>query len=71
MVEYGTAKHFIEPKNRKALSFEGVVRGKVSHPGSAQKPFMRPALDENQEEAVKAMAEYLRKRIHKELMKRK
>lgn len=41
----------------------------VSHPGSSPKPFIRPAFDESQQAAIEAFAEYVRKRLPKELKK--
>lgn len=46
-------------KNAGALSFGNTTVEQVQHPGSAPHPFMRPALDGGQTEAVAAMAEYL------------
>lgn len=82
MVEFGTASHFISAeaggenvaakinrragRNAKALQFGGAVVSSVEHPGSQPRPFMRPALDGGQQEAVEAMAEYIRNRIRKE-----
>jgi len=39
------------------------------HPGIRPKPFMRPAVDEKFDTAINAVAEYLRKRIPKEMTK--
>ncbi len=69
MVEFGTARHFIKPKNRKSLFFAGMAKEVVDHPGATQKPFMRPALDEGSTGAIDAMAEYIRKRLAKEAAK--
>lgn len=70
MVEFGTARHFIKPKNRKSLFFAGMAREVVDHPGSKPTPFMRPALDNSQQEAVNAAAAYIRARLAKEVAKR-
>lgn len=70
MVEFGTARHLIKPKKRKSLFFAGLAREVVDHPGSSAKPFMRPALDNNQREAVDAAASYIRQRIEKEAAKK-
>jgi len=48
-MEFGTAPHVIEPVNRKALYWKGLaypVR-RVNHPGTAPRPFMQPALENN------------------------
>ncbi len=70
MVEFGTARHFIKPRKRKSLFFAGLAREVVDHPGSAPKPFMRPALDGGQVEAVNAAADYIRNRLAKEAVKK-
>jgi HK97 gp10 family phage protein len=70
MVEFGTARHFIKPRKRKSLFFAGLAREVVDHPGSAPRPFMRPALDGGQAEAVNAAADYIRKRLAKEAAKK-
>lgn len=69
MVEFGTARHFIKPRKRKSLFFAGIAREVVDHPGASPKPFMRPALDGGQVEAVNAAADYIRKRLAKEVVK--
>lgn len=70
MVEFGTARHLIKPKKRKSLFFAGLASEVVDHPGSSAKPFMRPALDNNQREAVDAAASYIRQRLEKEAAKK-
>lgn len=65
-VEFGTAAHFIKPKNRKSLFFAGLAREVINHPGAKPKPFMRPALDATLQAAVAAVGEYIRKRLTKE-----
>lgn len=70
MVEFGTARHFIKPRKRKSLFFAGLAREVVDHPGASPKPFMRPALDGGQAEAVNAAADYIRKRLAKEAAKK-
>ena len=70
MVEFGTARHFIKPRKRKSLFFAGMAREVVDHPGTSTKPFMRPALDNSQREAVDAAAAYIRARLAKEAAKK-
>lgn len=70
MVEFGTARHFIKPRKRKSLFFAGMAREVVDHPGTPPKPFMRPALDNSQREAVDAAAAYIRARLAKEAAKK-
>ncbi len=67
MVEFGTARHWIKPKNRKSLFVAGMLREAVDHPGAKKEPFMRPAIDGKANEAIEAMANYLRERIPKEV----
>ena len=69
MVEFGTARHWIKPKNRKSLFVAGLLREAVDHPGAKKEPFMRPAIDGKADEAIDAMAVYLRNRIPKEIDK--
>ena len=53
----------------KPLVFEGyvgIVRIKsVNHPGMAARPFLRPALDERKDEAIRTMGEIVRKMAEK------
>lgn len=66
MVEFGTAAHWIKPKNKKALVFGGVVREKIYHPGSRKNPFMRIAMDAEAQRALEAVGERIRTRLAKE-----
>lgn len=63
MVEFGTAAHTITAKNRKHLSFGGLFFQSVEHPGARARPFMRPALDGQAQNALVATAEYIKKRL--------
>lgn len=64
IVEYGSVAHVIKPKkNKKTLLVAGVPVLSVNHPGSKKTPFMRPAMDETQQEAVQAALDYAKKRI--------
>ncbi len=69
MVEFGTARHWIKPKNRKSLFVAGLLREAVDHPGAKREPFMRPAIDGKANEAIETLANYLRERIPRELDK--
>lgn len=71
MVEYGTASHLIKPKDRKSLFLAGVFKELVKHPGATKKPFMRPAIDNKAQDAIEAVADYVRERIPKEIEKLK
>ncbi len=62
-VEYGTAAHNIAAKRGGWLSFMGVFAKEVAHPGAKPRPFMRPALDSQAQNAVIAAAEYMRNRL--------
>ena len=64
-VEYGTAAHYIKPKAAKSLFFAGIFAEGIDHPGSSAKPFMRPALQAQAQDAVVAAAEYIKKRLTK------
>jgi len=60
MIEYGVKTHLIWVRSKKDLAINGVVIGhRVWHPGFAEKPFMRPALDSKAGEAVQAVVEYV------------
>lgn len=69
MVEFGTARHWIRPKNRKSLFFAGLARQAVEHPGARPRPFMRPAFDAKAQIAIETMADYIRARLPRELAK--
>jgi HK97 gp10 family phage protein len=71
MVEYGTARHLIKPKNSKSLFIAGLFGEVVDHPGAQKKPFMRPALDGKSTDAIEAMANYIRDRLPIEVDKLK
>jgi len=71
MVEGGTIAHLIKPKKRKSLFIAGIMRELVEHPGAHMQPFMRPAFDQTQKEAIDATAAYFRKRIPREIKKAK
>ena len=62
-VEFGTAAHVIRSKGNGFLSFLGIFAKSVEHPGARAKPFMRPALDGQAQNAVVASAEYMKKRL--------
>jgi HK97 gp10 family phage protein len=71
-VEFGTAAHVINATKGSALSFGGKEYASLNHPGARMHPFMRPALDmasNGNSAALIAVAEYMKKRITKELDK--
>lgn len=45
-VEYGTSPHVIKPRYKKALYWRGAAHpvAQVNHPGTAARPFLRPAI---------------------------
>jgi len=59
----------IRPKGAKSLFFAGIMRDLTVHPGVKPTAFMRRALDGKQQEAIQAVADYLKVRIPKELTK--
>ena len=66
--ETGAGRHPIGPESKKAIRFPGaegqeLVRFGVTHPGMAARPFLRPALDGQKAEAVRALGQELRRRI--------
>lgn len=63
LVEHGTRAHFIPAKKGGALSFLGVFREGVHHPGAKPHPFARPALDQRGTAAVIAFGEYVKNRL--------
>lgn len=66
-VEFGTAGHYIKPKNHDALKFGGGFAAKLKHPGAVKKPFMRPAMDGKLNAAFAKVAEVLSDSIEKKL----
>lgn len=54
-VEFGTRAHPVKPKEKKALQIGDRFRARATHPGTTERPFMRPALDMRREEAQDAM----------------
>lgn len=61
--ETGTAPHEITPRAKKALAFGGPGAEKFSaraqHQGQPAEPFLRPAIDDNQEEIKAAIGAVL------------
>jgi len=80
-LEYGTASYYsgngktvggayeITPKVSGSLFLGGLMRESVMHPGIRPKPFVRPAVDSHTDAALDQVAEYMRKRIPKEMKK--
>jgi HK97 gp10 family phage protein len=79
-VEYGTASYYtgkgrsvgqpyaIRPRGgAAALRFNNIYTGSVIHPGVRPKPYMRPAVDAGTDEALRAMVDYMKSRIEREM----
>lgn len=69
LLEFGTARHVIKPKNSRSLFLRGLFVKGVEHPGARARPFMRPAFDGKARAAIDAMADYIRARLPRELKK--
>jgi HK97 gp10 family phage protein len=63
MVEFGTAAHWIRPKNGKTLVIGGQHVSAVYHPGARKNPFMRISADSKAHAAVEQVADYIRTRL--------
>lgn len=81
-VEYGTASYYtgkgksvgkpypIKPlKKGGQLKIGNTYTSLVMHPGVKPRPYMRPALDQNADQSIRAVADYVRSRIEVELKK--
>lgn len=66
MVEFGVKAHEIRPKGARSLFFAGIARKLIQHPGTSARPFLRPAMDAKQAEALLAAGEHCRARLTKE-----
>jgi HK97 gp10 family phage protein len=64
-VEFGTAAHTIKARNGKRLFFNGIFAKVVNHPGAKAKPFMRPALDNKANDAIRAVGRKISERLTK------
>lgn len=63
------APYEIKARTRKSLFFGGKMRESVIHPGVKPSPFMRPAMDSGHKRAIERFAEYVAKRLPKEIQK--
>jgi HK97 gp10 family phage protein len=80
-VEFGTASFYegngrtvgapykIEPKNRKAMKFGDVFTESAVHEGVRPTGFMRRAFDGGTREVIEEVADYVRMRIGREIIK--
>jgi len=61
LFETGVGRHEIDGHVKKALKFtyggEEVILKRIDHPGMAAEPFLRPALEENQDKIMAKMGE--------------
>jgi HK97 gp10 family phage protein len=64
-VEFGTAAHWIKPKERQSLFLAGLAKEVVWHPGARPQPFMRVSYDVNAAAAIAAVGEGVRTRLAK------
>lgn len=81
MIEFGTGSYYegsgrtvggpykIKPKKGKAINAGGAIRPEITHPGIKPQPFMRPGFDAANANAVQAVADYIKKRLPKEVAK--
>jgi HK97 gp10 family phage protein len=65
-VATGTRPHVIRASAGKALSFGGIERSEVNHPGAKPNDFMLKALDASGQPSLEAVAAYVIKRFTKE-----
>lgn len=64
-IEYGTQAHTIRARRRTALLYGDRYAGAVRHPGTAARPFMRPAFDERERAAQEAVRRRLARAVSK------
>lgn len=64
-IEFGAGAHAIKVKNRKAMAggLSHPVRRPISHPGTAPRPFVRPALDSRRGAIQEAIAQAMRQQL--------
>jgi len=64
LIEYtGALPHEITAKIGGSLFIGGLFHKSVEHPGMQPKPYMRPALDAQNDAAILAVGEYIKKRL--------
>lgn len=67
LIEFtGALPHLESAQNRKGLSFGGLFFQSVNHPGMQAHPFLRPALDARAQDAMIAVANYIKNRLTKQ-----
>lgn len=83
IMEFGSGSHYsgnlkkskrrpykIESTRKESLSINGKLVKSVIHPGVEPRSFMRNALDRGYQAAIESAADYMRKRIAKESLKK-
>lgn len=63
LVEFGTKAHLIVAKPGGYMRIGGRLVKSVMHPGARAKPFMTPAFDSRKGAAVRAVGDYIRRRL--------
>jgi len=58
-IEFGTPPHAVKPKTKEALRIEDSVYAGAKNPGLVARPFVRPAADESEDAAQRAMGNEL------------
>ncbi|MGE4297036.1 MAG: HK97-gp10 family putative phage morphogenesis protein [Desulfovibrionaceae bacterium] len=66
LVEYGTAPHVIKVRKALAMGKDGRFGKVVEHPGSAPRPFLRPAFDSATTDIIETMRKKMAAGIEKE-----
>jgi HK97 gp10 family phage protein len=70
LIEFATAAHIIKPRRKRALAMRGGgMATTIHHPGTPERPFIRPALVSQAQPALLAMGAYIRARLAKEATK--
>lgn len=65
MVEFGTTPHVIKAKPNNPVGLFGKHIRQVQHPGTRPQPYMRPAADYRQRDALRAVRDYIYNRLTK------
>ncbi len=63
MIEFGVKPHEIRPKGGKSFFFAGFNHTLIHHPGFAGKHILQNAMDSNVPNVMKAVGEYMNKRM--------
>jgi len=73
LIERGTRSHTVMPRKAKVMvGKDGIVYGKRAlHPGTGAKPWLNPALEDHQAEAVARFGDFVTEEIDKAIAKGK